>query len=105
AGIFHYLTGFFWSGINAAFAPFFLVFDDIKWKSFPQTGWSKHLISILRGVAIAAPLLLIFGALFVAADAVFEGLVKRTLNIDSDVLVSHAFAIGAFSWLIAGYLR
>jgi hypothetical protein len=105
AGVFHYLTGFLWSGVNAAFAPFFLAFDDIKWKNISQSGWSKHLISILRGLAIAAPLLFIFGALFVAADAVFEGFVQRTLNIDAKVLVTHAFAIAAFSWFIAGYLR
>src|SRR5688572_4193336 len=40
AGVFHYLIGFIWSGISAAFAPFFLVFNDIGWKSIPQTGWS-----------------------------------------------------------------
>jgi hypothetical protein len=105
AGVFHYIIGFFWSGICVTFSPFFLVFEDIKWKNVPQAGWSKHLISVLRGLAIAAPLLLIFGALFVAADAVFEGFVRKTLNIDTELLFTHAFAVGAFSWLSAGYLR
>jgi hypothetical protein len=105
AGVFHYAAGFVWAGINAAFAPFFLLFSDISWKSIPQTGWSKQLISVLRGLLIAAPLLMIFGALFMAADAVFEGLVRRTLNIDAEVLFSHVFLIGFFSWTIAGYLR
>ena len=105
AGLFHYLIGFVWSGINAIFSPFFLVFADIKWKSVPQAGWSKHLISVLRGLAIAVPLLLIFGALFVAADAVFEGFVQKTLNINTEILFKHTFLIGVFSWLTAGYLR
>lgn len=105
AGVFHFIIGFIWSGISAAFAPFFLVFDDIKWWTIPQTGWTKHLVSVLRGVAIAAPLILIFGALFVAADAVFQGLVERTLNIQADVVVSHIFLTAFFSWIIAGYLR
>jgi hypothetical protein len=105
AGVFHYLVGFIWSGINAAFAPFALVFNDIKWKTIPQTGWSKHLISVLRGLAIAAPLVLIFGALFVAADAVFQGIVENSLNIDGEKLFLHIFFIGFFSWLTAGYLR
>ncbi len=105
AGVFHYIIGFFWSGISAAFAPFFLFFDDIKWKTLPQKGWSKHLISVLRGVLIAAPLVLIFGALFVAADAVFENLVQNTLRIEGDVLVSHILLTGFLSWIIAGYLR
>jgi hypothetical protein len=105
AGVFHYIIGFIWSGINAAFAPFLLVFGDIQWKTLPQTGWSKHLIAVLRGVLIAAPLILIFGALFVAADAVFQNIVERTLNIKPDEVVAHVFFIGFFSWITAGYLR
>jgi hypothetical protein len=105
AGVFHYIIGFIWSGINTAFAPFLLLINDIGWKTIPQTGWSKHLISVIRGLAIATPLLLIFGALFVAADAVFEGLVQKTLNINPDTVISHIFLVSAFSWIIAGYLR
>lgn len=105
AGVFHYMIGFVWSGISLVFAPFFLLINDIKWKTIPQTGWSKHLISILRGLLIALPLLLIFGALFVAADAVFENLVQKTFNIDADVLVGHIFLTCFFSWIFAGYLR
>jgi hypothetical protein len=105
AGVFHYFIGFVWSGISAACAPFVIVFGDIKWKTIPQTGWSKHLIAVLRGLAIAAPLLLIFGALFVAADAVFENLVQRTFNIQPDILIGHIMLAGFLSWIIAGYLR
>lgn len=105
AGVFHYIIGFAWSGISAAFAPFYLVFGDVDWKTIPQTGWSKHLIAVLRGVAIAAPILLIFGALFVAADAVFQGIVERTFNIPPDEVVAHIFSIGFFTWITAGYLR
>ena len=105
AGVFHYIIGFIWSGISAAFAPFFLFFNDVEWKTIPQTGWSKHLIAVLRGILIAAPILLVFGALFVAADAVFQNIVERTLNIQPDIVVSHIFFIGFFSWIIAGYLR
>lgn len=105
AGVFHLIVGFIWSGLNAVFAPLFLVFGDIEWKSIPQTGWTQHLASVLRGVAIAAPLILIFGALFVAADAVFENLVQNTLNINGDILFTHILLTGFFSWITAGYLR
>ncbi|MET0753393.1 MAG: DUF4173 domain-containing protein [Pyrinomonadaceae bacterium] len=105
AGIFHYILGFFWSGVNAVFTPFFLLFSDVDWKVIPRTGWSKHLIAVLRGLAIVAPLLLIFGALFVAADAVFQGIVERSFNINPDVLFSHIFLTGFLSWTVAGYLR
>jgi hypothetical protein len=105
AGIFHYIIGFFYAAVNAAFAAFALVFADIEWKTIPQTGWSKHLIAVLRGLLIAAPLLLIFGALFVAADAVFQGIVERTLNINPDVVVSHIFVTGVLAFVCAGYMR
>ncbi|HEX8286455.1 MAG TPA: DUF4173 domain-containing protein [Pyrinomonadaceae bacterium] len=105
AGVFHYFVGFLWSGISAVFAPFLLVFGDISWKTVPQKGWSKHLIDVLRGLAIAAPLLLIFGALFVAADAVFQGIVEQTLNIQPDVIIGHVILAGFLSWITAGYLR
>ncbi len=105
AGVFHYGFSIFWAGINAAFAPFYLVLADVKWKTLPQNGWTKHLAAVLRGLAIAAPILLIFGALFMAADAVFQGIIEQTLRIEPDVLFSHVFLMGLFSWIVAGYLR
>lgn len=105
AGASHYILGFISSALHSFFAPFLIVFDDIKWTFIPQKGWSKTAFSILRGVLIAAPLLLVFGALFVAADAAFEGLVKRTFNFDADEIISHIFLTGVLSWLAAGYLR
>ncbi len=105
AGVSHYVIGWVWSGVNAAFSPFFLVFDDIKWNSIPRAGWTKHLISVVRGLAIAAPILLIFGALFMAADAVFEGIIQKNLRLSPDVLMGHLLLFGFFSWAVAGYLR
>lgn len=105
AGVFHYAVGFFWSGINAALAPLFLVFADIKWNNIPQTGWSKHLVAVLRGLAIAAPILFVFGVLFTAADAVFENFVQNTLSLDPESIIPHVLMISFFTWITAGYLR
>ena len=105
AGVIHYGFGWIWSGISWAFAPFTLFFNDIKWKTIPQTGWTKNLVSVLRGIAIAAPILVIFGGLFMAADAVFQGIVENTLNINPENLFSHLLLFGFLSWGIAGYLR
>lgn len=103
AGVFHYAAGFIWSGINSVFSPFVLLSSDIKWK--PKTGRSKHLIAVIRGLLIALPLVLIFGALFVAADAVFQGMVERIFSVPSDEVISHFLLTAAFFWLSAGYLR
>jgi hypothetical protein len=104
-GFLQYAGGAVYAGLNIVFAPFFLVFGDIKWKTIPQTGWLRHASAVLRGLAIAAPILLVFGALFMAADAVFEGIVKNTLNINPDILFSHFLLFGFFAWITAGYLR
>jgi hypothetical protein len=79
--------------------------DDIKWTTLPQKGWTKNLIAVIRGLLIAAPIVLIFGALFVAADAVFQGIVEKTLRIEFDVVVSHLFLTGALAWSTAGFMR
>ncbi|HEX8566331.1 MAG TPA: DUF4173 domain-containing protein [Pyrinomonadaceae bacterium] len=105
AGFLHYAAGAISSGLNAAFAPFFLVFGDIEWAKLPQRGWMKHAAAVLRGLAIAAPILLVFGGLFMAADAVFEGIVKNTFNIEPATVFGHFLLFGFLAWITAGYLR
>ncbi|NNE97980.1 MAG: DUF4173 domain-containing protein [Pyrinomonadaceae bacterium] len=105
AGVFHYMAALCWSGISLAFAPFLLLVEDIKWKTIPSTGFSKHLVSVLKGLAIAAPILLVFGALFMAADAVFQGIIEKTFNINLEVITTHVVVISIITWMVAGYLR
>src|ERR1043166_3570136 len=105
AGLFQYAIGFFWSALNAALAPGILLGSDIEWKNETRSGWTKNLYAVLRGVAIATPLLVIFGALFVAADAVYEGMVQRVFNIPFDTVISHVMLTGFLAWASAGYLR
>src|SRR5205823_152159 len=51
------------------------------------------------------PLLVVFGALFMSADAVFENLVRQLLNWDLHELVSHVILVGWIAWLVGGLLR
>ncbi len=105
AGVFHYFVGFVWSGICAAFAPAALLAADIDWKSMPQTGATKHLMAIVRGMVIALPIILIFGGLFVAADAVYQGLVERVFNVPAETVLTHVLLTSVLAWLTAGYFR
>lgn len=105
AGVFQYGVAFLWSAFSAFFAPFALVFNDIEWSTIERTGWAKHAFSVFRGVAIATPILLIFGGLFVAADAVYEGWAQRVFNIEPAVLFTHVLLTSIFAWFSAGYLR
>lgn len=105
AGTFHYAAGFVWSGLTSAFGPFVLLGSDIEWKAMPGNKISRSLFAVLRGLAIALPLVLIFGGLFMAADAAYEGLVNRAINFDLETIVSHVVLTSAFAWLTAGYFR
>lgn len=105
AGVFHYAAGFVWSGLTSVFGSFVLLGSDIDWKEMPGNKFSRAFFSVIRGLAIALPLIFIFGALFMAADAAYEGLVKRTLNFDLDEVVSHVLITSALAWLTAGYFR
>ncbi|MDM7923949.1 MAG: DUF4173 domain-containing protein, partial [Pyrinomonadaceae bacterium] len=105
AGVFHFAVGFIWSGIASVLAPFALLGADIDWKAMPGNNLSKSAFSVLRGLAIAMPLVLVFGGLFMAADAAFENFANRVVNFDLETVISHVILSSVFAWLTAGYLR
>ncbi len=105
AGLFQYAVGVVWAGLNSLFAPFVLLASDIGWTELPMSGWRKHAFAVLRSLLIVTPLILIFGALFMAADAVYDGWVRRMLNVDFETIFSHGIIFTVFAWLTAGYFR
>jgi len=105
AGVFHYAVGVVWAGVNSLFAPVALLASDIGWNELPMNGWRKHTFAVFRSLLIVAPLILIFGALFMAADAVYDGWVRKVLNVDFDIVLSHGLLFALFMWLTAGYFR
>jgi len=105
AGVFQYAIGVVWAGLNSLFAAGALFGADIQWNNLSTSGWRRHALAVFRGMLIATPLILIFGALFMAADAVYEGWVRTVFNIDFENFISHMVLLGLFGWLTAGYLR
>ncbi len=59
---------------------------------------------ILLGTLVTIPLLLLFGALFTAADPVFGHLVKTAFGIDIEKVISHAVVIAVLGWAAAGFV-
>ena len=57
-----------------------------------------------RGLIVAVPLLALFGALFIAADAVFADLVAGALRIDLASVAIHVFWVATWTWVAASVL-
>lgn len=104
AGLGEYVLALPLAGVNAALGAFALL-TDVEWQSIPRGGWSGQAIAIVRGTLIAAPLLLLFGGLFMAADADFEALVLDLLDWEWEEIASHLFWAAVWAWLVAGFFR
>jgi len=63
-----------------------------------------RVLPLARAGIISAALLLIFGALLRSADPIFASLVKLP-GLDVETIVSHAFFIGFFAWVVGGWSR
>jgi hypothetical protein len=100
-----YALGLGHAAFTALFASLPLVLTDVQWKTIPRGGVMRHVWAAARGLVIAVPLLFLFGALFMAADAVFEGIMRQTFQVDIGVLFSHFFLMLLFTWLAGGFLR
>ncbi|MGH1494187.1 MAG: DUF4153 domain-containing protein [Acidimicrobiales bacterium] len=63
---------------------------------------SKPAYAVLRGLAIAVPIVLVFGLLLASADAVFESFFTSLDIFDPAVLVGHAMlmVIGAYTMMV-----
>lgn len=103
AGIGNYIKALLVAGVSALIGVLPLVLV-VRWRELNLTGNARAIGRVLIGLAIAAPLLLIFGALFVAADAGFEQLLRDLFDINIDQLITRVFFTGLLTWLAAGAL-
>jgi hypothetical protein len=93
------------SAIDALLGAAALIFSEIKTDLSAGPGRSKRGVEIIRGGVLAVPLVIIFGSLFVAADATFEHIVLEILNIDFAELLGHILIIACVGWPLAGVFR
>lgn len=94
------------AGLGAFLGTLFLALEDVQWRELPRDGrWYAPARAIGRGLLLVAPLLLVFGGLFVAADAVFAGLISNLFRLDLADLFGHLVIISFLGWVIAGMLR
>jgi len=105
AGVTDYIAGAVLSGIWAAGGVLPVVASDVNWGELRVGGRSGQVRAIVKGVLLALPLLLVFGALFMAADAAFENLVTGVIGLNLDQFFSHLVFAGFLAWVAGGYLR
>lgn len=78
---------------------------DVPWQAIRHSLRSPGVGSLARGLALGFPLLILFGALFAAADAVFENLLTAAVpTLPRGLLLQLALA-AAIAWTSAGLLR
>jgi Domain of unknown function (DUF4173) len=82
-----------------------LLMADIRWGELAGRARSEKVTAVARGVALGLPLLLVFGALFVAADAVFKQLVTSAVPTIDVTLVERLVVVAVWAWLVGGLLR
>ena len=103
-GVLDYAGGLLAAGVAAASGPFPVLERDIRWPELRRLAGDGRVASVARGAAIGAPLVLVFGGLFVAADAVFKQLVASAVP-SLDGLPSRAAVALVFAWISMGLLR
>ena len=82
-----------------------LVAGDFRWPRTRNPQRARTAAAVARGVVIALPLVLVFGALFVAADARFATLVASLLWIDLRTVFEFVLIAVLIAWPVAGALR
>ncbi len=82
-----------------------LVMKDIRWSAIPGEGTAGQFKAAGLGVLVAVPVVAVFGALLVRADAAFESTLKDLVQFDLETVTEHALMLLVGAWVSAGILR
>jgi hypothetical protein len=104
SGVSEYVLGGIYTGILSSAGPLPVMIKEVRWREVARGRWRGSALGVTRGVFLAIPLLLVFGGLFAAADAVFETLIVELFGFDVVELFGHVFLTLFFAWIVAGLL-
>lgn len=96
----HYARGAMESARTAVLGP---VLSALRLR-VDGAGPARRAPAVLAGVALAIPVIVVFGGLLVSADPFVEGFVQRLFGWDLERLVTHLLIIGFTGWFAAGWL-
>jgi hypothetical protein len=81
-----------------------VVAHDVDWEEVAHPHRRRHAAALGRGVALAIPVLIVFGVLFVTADAVFgSALGSAVPRVHRPV--AHLVTVVVWAWIAGGLLR
>jgi hypothetical protein len=104
AGLGDYAEGFAAAGAGAFAGTIALLQREVPWQETGRALRGRRTAAVARGLALGVPLLLVFGGLFVAADAVFQHLVSAAVpNVSS--WTPHLIVVSVAAYVSAGLLR
>ena len=83
--------------------PRFLV-RGIEWRALAAEGRGQRAAAVTRGLLLAAPVLLVFGVLLAASDALFEQLVVGVLDVNAAAWPGDLLRTAVLAWVVGGFL-
>ena len=92
-------------GLSAAVGAPLLALSDGALAEQRERPRRSVMMAVARGLLIALPLVVVFGALLSAADARFERLMHSLIAIDVVKVMQHVIFAAFVAWVAAGYLR
>jgi hypothetical protein len=99
-----YAAGVAAAGGSAAAGAIHLLHKDVDWEEVGHAARTDRVAVLARGVGLGIPLVILFGGLFMGADAVFKDLVTSAVPSLQNPL-AHLFLIVVAAWLATGLLR
>jgi hypothetical protein len=82
-----------------------LVFRDVAWRESLGSGRLGRIRSVLLGLVLALPVVVLLGALLSSADTVFATILDNLIAIQPDAALQHVLFWAACTLLAAGYLN
>jgi Domain of unknown function (DUF4173) len=104
APVSEYAAGMAAAGFSAFAGAVRLLHRDVEWETVGRSMRGDRLAIVGRGLGLGLPLLLLFGALFMAADAVFRSFLTGVIPPLDDAPAHGVFAAAA-AWVTIGLLR
>ncbi|HEX6988955.1 MAG TPA: DUF4173 domain-containing protein [Bacillota bacterium] len=105
AGLLEYGLRLLYAAAAVVTGPFRLIGRDVAWNEVPRGETYRTVLAVARGLIIALPLLLIFGALLTSADLVFARLVEDVFDLNLPAAIDRLLFTAFWAWLATGLLR